>query len=47
MMKIVFASLMATLIYADFTMIYGMKGLPRMDREKEDAGKKLLKSMLE
>ena len=25
----------------------GMKNLPRMDREKEDAGKKLLKSMLE
>ena len=27
--------------------VNGMKSLPKMDREKEDAGKKLLKSMLE
>lgn len=27
--------------------VNGMKDLPRMDREKEDAGKKLLKSLLE
>lgn len=27
--------------------VNGMKNLPKMDREKEDAGKKLLKSMLE